>query len=728
MWYEGSDGSRWKIGFASSPNGINNWSRLDQPVIEVGSPDGWEIETTDSTVIYIPETSTYKMWYSSVRSGSASGSDKFRLRYATSNDGQNWNRSDTWVMRGTPGGWDSGGAHRGKTIIFKDGVYHMWFAATNDGDLTTSPFWRIGYATSPDGVNWTKQNEGNPVVAPTELWELNNVSFPTVIFEDNIYRMWYGAGSGDAPTQIAYAYSVDGVHWIKPVDENPVFTTSGGSWDSIALTITSAIHDTDTYRLWYSGFNGTNWKIGLTTSPALGLIPIPTSAPPPTLTRTPTPSPSPTSSPTPTPTPTPEPAKTKKIIVIPGLGASWNADLLFNCRPDDGNEQWVMNDLAKSVYNRLFKRLEKNGYTIIPFYYDWRRSPTQNAAQLTLLIRANLQDGEKVDVIGHSMGGLVARAYVEQTQDESNIDSLLAVGSPFGGSALAYPVWEGGQIATNNVLVRFALEAVTHFCALTQNLSKLNTIRAYAPSVKQLLPIADYILIKSTNTLKPMAEMAQRNEWLPNNFFLPPYHNIRVGTLSGTGFKTLLQLKVKLPNKQQQKAGLWQDGAPVTKVFNTHGDGTVQRASAQLPEADNRMLNLNHTALVANKLGVDAILDFFGITPGPSPLRSMAIFEEPDEPETISALILMAYPASFEVTNPDGSVLKDEEGIVAITNPKTGKRRIKLYPTSEVTRFVVTQLLKNGTTLWKEYKIKGKKPKIKNIIFDEIHPLADPLK
>lgn len=37
---------------------------------------------------------------------------------------------------------------------------------------------------SADGINWTKQNDGNPVIIPTKSWELSNVSYPSVIYDE----------------------------------------------------------------------------------------------------------------------------------------------------------------------------------------------------------------------------------------------------------------------------------------------------------------------------------------------------------------------------------------------------------------------------------------------------------------------------------------------------------------------------------------------------------------
>ena len=72
--------------------------------------------------------------------------------------------------------------------------------------------------------NWIKPTENNPVLYPTEPWEGNSVLEPTVIYEDGIYKMWYCGGS---PCALGYASSTDGVNWTK-YENNPIFGLGSG--------------------------------------------------------------------------------------------------------------------------------------------------------------------------------------------------------------------------------------------------------------------------------------------------------------------------------------------------------------------------------------------------------------------------------------------------------------------------------------------------------------------
>src|SRR3989344_2919397 len=168
MWYTVNYGQGWRINYAYSPDGISNWIIPNQTVIPNGTTDGFEMDTAEPYVIFNSSLNIYQMWYTSIGTNWTGGPDRFRLRYATSNDSVNWTVTDSWVMKGTPGSWDAGGVARGHSIIFKDGLYKMWYAGTDEGFN-----WKIGYANSSDGINWTKGNGGLPILTATGPWELN---------------------------------------------------------------------------------------------------------------------------------------------------------------------------------------------------------------------------------------------------------------------------------------------------------------------------------------------------------------------------------------------------------------------------------------------------------------------------------------------------------------------------------------------------------------------------
>lgn len=267
MYFSTLTSNGWNIGKAISNNGIN-WNHVNGIIIPIGSNDNWEDEISDPKVLKIGNT--FHMWYTSTDNQHWSyGPDRFRTRYAYSTDGTNWVKTDGWVLKGTENKWDSGGTARGRSIVYKDGKYHMWYAATNNDNLGISPYWRIGYATSNDGTTWTKMNNGNPVINPTKVWELQNVSHPNVIYENNKYKMWYGVSSGDTPVHFAYAESVDGINWLKPENMNPSLTVGpNGSFDDVMIADPFVLKEENILKMYYAGYDGSKWSIGYATKSA----------------------------------------------------------------------------------------------------------------------------------------------------------------------------------------------------------------------------------------------------------------------------------------------------------------------------------------------------------------------------------------------------------------------------------------------------------------------------
>jgi len=272
MWYTGWDGSNLRIGYATSPEGII-WTKLNDPVLDGGPPGSWDVSVSDASIIY--DGTTYHMWYRGQDDGNTPLAT--RIGYATSPDGVIWTKyddpttvnppfaeSDPVMNPGDPGSWDSVWI-LGPTVIFDGTTYHMWYMGW-DGNIP-----RFGYATSPDGINWTKYDdpttvnppfaESDPVMNPGDpgSWDVAAVLSPSVIYDGTSYQMWYSGGDSlisglPFPTEskIGYATSPNGITWTKFA--NPVLEAGAqGTWDGITVGDPDVIYDGTTYHMWYTG-------------------------------------------------------------------------------------------------------------------------------------------------------------------------------------------------------------------------------------------------------------------------------------------------------------------------------------------------------------------------------------------------------------------------------------------------------------------------------------------
>jgi pimeloyl-ACP methyl ester carboxylesterase len=82
-------------------------------------------------------------------------------------------------------------------------------------------------------------------------------------------------------------------------------------------------------------------------------------------------------------------------------------------------------------YLPLKLALQAAGYTVRCFAYDWRRDISESGAVLARQLAA--EPARDLSVIGHSMGGLVARIALRSVID-TRIQRLITLGTPHGGS------------------------------------------------------------------------------------------------------------------------------------------------------------------------------------------------------------------------------------------------------------------------------------------------------
>jgi predicted GH43/DUF377 family glycosyl hydrolase len=256
MWYSGHDDAIYRIGYATSPNGIVWTQHPTNPVFDFGPSGSWDdSHVTFPSVIQIG--STYHMWYSGVGTIGVG-----RIGHATSSDGITWTRNPASpvILEEQSGSWEDLHAYN-SIVIYDSGTFHMWYSG-NDG--TT---FRLGYATSPDGITWTKKPT-TPVLnrGPGGSWDQERARMPSVLFDGAIYHMWY-TGYDGSTMRIGYATSSDGLSWTKSLS-NPVLNIgSPGDWDDFYVFTPTVFYDGLTYHMWYGGNDGTNARIGYATSP-----------------------------------------------------------------------------------------------------------------------------------------------------------------------------------------------------------------------------------------------------------------------------------------------------------------------------------------------------------------------------------------------------------------------------------------------------------------------------
>ncbi|MGV8096358.1 MAG: hypothetical protein AB2L24_31265 [Mangrovibacterium sp.] len=146
--------------------------------------------------------------------------------------------------------------------VIKDGPdYKCWYTGWNGqiehigSGLSKKINFRIGYATSPDGTNWTKfpgTAGAESVLGVGNLDELDayGAEDPYVIKENGLYRMWYVGYDGNT-RRLHYATSSDGIHWVK---KGVVFHYAAkNALDKLDEQNPVVINRLGRYELWYQG-------------------------------------------------------------------------------------------------------------------------------------------------------------------------------------------------------------------------------------------------------------------------------------------------------------------------------------------------------------------------------------------------------------------------------------------------------------------------------------------
>lgn len=683
MWFSGSDGTKRQIGQATFLTSTDWQKNINNPIIDWGFVDSNDVGIEHPYLLYAPNLSAlkYKMWFNNVNQFF-----HFKLKYSTSENGLIWNTPEDLIFD-TTSEWDS--EERTAPTMFQDTLskYHMWFTAK--GKYNSKTNWRVGYATSGDGINWTKHPE--PVLEATEDWEnvgaRDGVGNPSVIYENGIYHMWY-----HADRDIGHATSSGGINWIKDKN-NPVLSPSSDpdAFDSRRVMDPFILNKDGVYFMYYSGENRDGrWQIGLATSSAIAA---PTSTPTPTPTNTPTPTPTNTPTPTPTLTPTPTGALFPPIVIVPGLGASWNPRDIFSCNlSSSGN--WKMTPFT-SVYKRLINTLTKNAKLklnsdVFVYNYDWRQPLDKQGEKLKNYIDKILSGkppGTKVRLLGHSLGGLVIRSYLINYPDSHRAESILTLGTPHQGTVLAYPLWEKGEIWTDDKTMKWILTNLINHCKLIRpgisSQIRLPQIRfrtprevlqLLSPSIKSLLPTFNYL--RQNGLVIEEETMKNRNNWLTSHQLTAS--SVSLNTLSGNNIATLRFLDIVDPSVKEKAAGDWLDGKPVKNETDSGGDGTILKFSSQLEAAQNNVISGNHSDVVYSTDGIGEILRFLNL-PDVKPAEEMPM---PEVASKNILAILLDQPIDFKIVDPKGVLSQSEENLIVQFEPRAGAYRLKIPPST----------------------------------------------
>ena len=225
-------------------------------ILEPKYETGWEDDLNRNCVVKIGEN--YHMWYT----GQARGHSF--IGYAVSGDGYEWKRNGDLPVMVSESYWENRSVMNPHVIWDEDEkIFKMWYS----GGETYEPN-AIGYATSADGINWTK-HKANPIYVCTRgnMYEQDRIGGCQVIKGKNEYTMFYIGYEDINTARICAAKSPDGITRWERCRHNPIISPTEDGWDGNACYKPYAFYNEseDKWYLYYNGRNGGTEYIGLAT-------------------------------------------------------------------------------------------------------------------------------------------------------------------------------------------------------------------------------------------------------------------------------------------------------------------------------------------------------------------------------------------------------------------------------------------------------------------------------
>ncbi len=249
------------------------------------------------------------------------------------------------------------------------------------------------------------------------------------------------------------------------------------------------------------------------------------------------------------------------VIFLPGIGGSLSFQL-FN---KNFHDYWFLTPFGTGAYRDFVKNLILNGYqheeNFFWGFYDWRMSNKESAKEylkkLIDQIRAKNEHFE-VDLVAHSMGGIMARSYIQSDFFGDDVDRLVALGTPHLGSSDVYSIWEGEEFPEESQ----AIELYLWFRqALNPEEKYSSIIRKDFSSIGEMLPIYDHLTDIKNEKRISYKDQKQKNiflEELKADQVLT-VERTTVDLMAGTGQPTLESIPVDLEEATEFN---WRDGKP----------------------------------------------------------------------------------------------------------------------------------------------------------------------
>lgn len=477
-------------------------------------------------------------------------------------------------------------------VYYDNGLYYLFY-----GSWGNSGFY-INLAYSSDLINWSKCRQNFLNLSADGIFIKEFEGRLLAFFH---YSQGIGYGEIDKPLTCQSNFTFKNT-----------LLTKNNDYDQNHMIYPTVIEEENRLLLYYTGWGtDNNWKINL----AYYIKP--------------------------TPTPTPK----IPIVLIPGFMASWNKKaMIYN--QEVNYSDWKMLSFVKE-YNGIINTFEnldyKNNVNLFIFNYDWRKSVDNIVDDFNDFI--NSKNLNKVNIVGHSLGGLVARIYTQKYNQGNKVNKVISVGSPHYGVVQVYKPVFFGDIERENTFLWLAQKLVLQ---LNKKLfqSDKEAINNRFPVLKDLLPVFNYLYSNDNQ------EIDFQNLEIKNNFLLNYNNNF---------FSIFPFFKAIYGEKDNHTPSGFivnNDNYPIEKLFS-YGDYTVLSKSA-FNELDNdfEKINFDHGEIIYKKEAIKKILESLDIN-----YQEKDLVEGEKTKISPSLIFIIKSPATMQLIDED-KIINEDEGII----------------------------------------------------------------
>lgn len=147
--------------------------------------------------------------------------------------------------------------HVSPSVIKHNNEYKMWYVSGTKWITVNNkhePVYVLRYASSIDGIHWNR-NGGSCI---PQQYDQEAIATPSVLFEDNTYKMWYcyrdsvDFRDGIGSYRMGYAESKDGMEWERK-DDLVGINYSAEGWDATMQCYPYVVKHKDKHYMFYSG-------------------------------------------------------------------------------------------------------------------------------------------------------------------------------------------------------------------------------------------------------------------------------------------------------------------------------------------------------------------------------------------------------------------------------------------------------------------------------------------